>query len=428
VLSRCIRALKRDAVLYLGVVLAAAAVFSPALQRLFDRIKDLEQQWGLGLVPGLIVLVAALGLQQLSRRQQAAAAAAESAADARALRARAEDLERLVSLERAVASSLDLLALRRSLEMHLPALCGLRDSWVLLSLQGRWEAIVQRRSDSTRELDPAELERLAGHAIGMANAAPEGDRRANQIVIDGHTCLPLRVGGVAVGVLGVVTCDMPVSDAEARALEAAAGVLAIGAKNVELVSEIREHGLRDGLTGCFNRAHAIETLSIELRRAERARSSVSVIMLDLDHFKDVNDRYGHLAGDAVLATTGRLLHEVLRTSDLKCRYGGEEFLMVLPDTPPEAARVVAEMLRSVIARTPVAFGGHQLQVTGSFGVVTASKGETDAGAMIAHADEALYAAKRAGRNCVRVAPASDADTRPPERHRAETGPRQAALH
>lgn len=422
---RFLRAVKRDGILYLGIVLAAVAMFNPGMQRAFDRVKELEQQWHVGLVPGLFVLFAALGLHQLSRRQQAAAAAAASAADARASRARAEELERLVSLERAVASSLDLLSLRHSLETHLPGFCGLRDNWVLLRLQGQWEAIVQRRSSSRLELDPAELERLAGHALGMADAAPPGDERADQIEVDGHTCLPLRVGGVAVGVLGVVTRDMPVTGQEARTLQAAAGVLAIGAKNVELVSQIREHGLRDGLTGCFNRTHAIDTLQVELRRAERAQSSVSLIMLDLDHFKGINDRYGHLAGDAVLATTGRVLRDVLRTSDLKCRYGGEEFLIVLPDTPPDAAHVVAEMLRGVLARTPVPFGAHQVRMTGSFGVVTAGQGETDAEALIAKGDDALYAAKRAGRNCVRVGPSSDPDGPPPEQRRAEAGPRHA---
>lgn len=426
--SRFSRSLKRDAVLYLGVILAALAVFNPALQRLFDHIKRREDEWGLGLVPGLFVLVICLGLHQMARRQQAAAAAAESAADARAQRVRADELERLVSFERAVASSLDLLTLRQSLDAHLPVLCGLRDSWVLLRSQGEWEAIVQRRSDSFHDLDQRELERLAGHALGMANAAPPGDTRANQIVIDGHTCLPLRVGGHAVGVLGVVTREMPVSDAEGRTLDAAAGVLAIGVKNVELVSQIRDHGLRDSLTGCFNRAHAIETLQVELRRAQRAQSAVSVVMLDLDHFKSINDQHGHLAGDAVLSVTGRLLRDVLRTSDLKCRYGGEEFLMVLPETPPDAARVVAEMLRGVIARTPVPFGTQQLRVTGSFGVVTAAAGESDGEALVARADAALYAAKRAGRNCVRVAASPSVETPPPEQQRSDAGPRVAAIH
>jgi diguanylate cyclase (GGDEF)-like protein len=428
VASTFIQALRRDGILYLGGALAAATVFSPTLHRAFDRIKELEQQTHLALVPGLAVLFASIGLHQLLRRQQVATAAAASAADARVVRLRAEELERLVSFERAVASSLDLLTLREHIEAHLPALCGLRDNWVLLRLQGQWEAIVQRRSDGGHDLEQDELERLAAHALDMANDAPPDDERANRIVVDGHICLPLRVAGNSVGVLGVVTREMPVTEADLRTLEAAAGILAIGAKNIELVSQIREHGLRDGLTGCFNRAHALETLQVELRRAQRSHSPVSVVMLDLDHFKSVNDRHGHLAGDAVLVTAGRLLRDVLRTSDLKCRYGGEEFLMVLPETSPDAARVVAEMLRGVIARTPVPFGVHELRVTGSLGVVTAAQGETDAETLVARADEALYAAKRAGRNCVRVAMSSEADATPPERQRAETSPRHTALH
>jgi diguanylate cyclase (GGDEF)-like protein len=422
------RTLKRDGVLYLGLAAAALAAFNPALNRVFDNVKDLERDWGVGLAPPLIVLVVSLGLHQITRRHQAAAAAAASATEARAMRLRAEELERLVSFERAVASSLDLLTLRQHLDAHLPALCGLRDSWVLLRIRGEWQAIVQRRSGSGHDLDVLTLQQLAGHALHQSDAASPQEERANRVEADGHTCLPLRVGGASVGVLGVVTRDVPASSAELRALEAAAGILAIGVTNIDLVTQIRETSLRDGLTGCFNRAHAIEMLQVEMRRAQRSHAALSVVMLDLDHFKSINDRYGHLAGDAVLAVAGRLLREVLRSSDLKCRWGGEEFLTVLPDTAPDAARVVAEMLRGVISATPVTYGSHELRVTGSFGVATAAPGEADAEALLTRADQALYAAKRAGRNCVRVAPAPEGSPGPAAWARAESGPRRSALH
>jgi diguanylate cyclase (GGDEF)-like protein len=128
-------------------------------------------------------------------------------------------------------------------------------------------------------------------------------------------------------------------------------------------------------------------------------------MLDLDHFKEINDVHGHLAGDAVLARTGTLLREALRASDHKNRYGGEEFLLVLPDTTAENARTVAEMLRGAIARAAVAHADRVLRVTASFGVTTAAPGEIDAEAIVARADAALYDAKHAGRDCVRAVPA-----------------------
>jgi diguanylate cyclase (GGDEF)-like protein len=126
-------------------------------------------------------------------------------------------------------------------------------------------------------------------------------------------------------------------------------------------------------------------------------------MLDLDHFKDVNDKYGHLCGDAVLASVGRRMKEVLRGSDLKCRYGGEEFLVVLPDTPLSGARRVAETLRREIAERPMPWAGEALTVTASFGLTQAMPGEISIEAVVARADAALYRAKEDGRNCVRAA-------------------------
>ena len=118
---------------------------------------------------------------------------------------------------------------------------------------------------------------------------------------------------------------------------------------------MRENSLRDGLTGCFNRTHAIEVIDTELRRARRSQAPVSLIMFDIDHFKEINDRYGHLCGDAVLAAVGARMRDVLRGSDLKCRYGGEEFLVLLPETPLEGAKRVAETLRRELADMQIAW-------------------------------------------------------------------------
>jgi diguanylate cyclase len=120
-------------------------------------------------------------------------------------------------------------------------------------------------------------------------------------------------------------------------------------------------------------------------------------MFDIDHFKTVNDTGGHLHGDAVLAAVGRQLSDVLRSTDFRCRYGGDEFLIILPDTPVLGAQHVAECIRRGIAEMTLA-GGRPAGVTASLGVTAALGGETDVRAAIARADEALYRAKRAGRN------------------------------
>jgi diguanylate cyclase (GGDEF)-like protein len=117
----------------------------------------------------------------------------------------------------------------------------------------------------------------------------------------------------------------------------------------------------------------------------------------------VNDRYGHLCGDAVLATVGRRMRDVLRGSDLKCRYGGDEFLVLLPETPLNGARRVAETLRREIAERPIPWAGEALAVTASFGLTQAMPGEINIQSIVARADSALYRAKEAGKNCVAAA-------------------------
>ena len=125
-------------------------------------------------------------------------------------------------------------------------------------------------------------------------------------------------------------------------------------------------------------------------------------MFDIDHFKDINDRYGHLCGDAVLAAVGARMREVLRGSDVKCRYGGEEFLVLLPETPIEGAKRVADTLRRELAEMSVPWKDDGLSITASFGVTMAQPSEIDTKALIDRADQALYRAKDQGRNCVRL--------------------------
>jgi len=129
---------------------------------------------------------------------------------------------------------------------------------------------------------------------------------------------------------------------------------------------------------------------------------VSLIMFDLDRFKSINDRYGHLCGDTVLAEVGAKMRASLRSSDLKCRYGGEEFLILLPETPVDGAHRAAETLRRELADLQIQWNGRVIRITSSFGVACARPNELDPTPLIARADEALYRAKREGRNSVRV--------------------------
>lgn len=208
--------------------------------------------------------------------------------------------------------------------------------------------------------------------------------------------------GQAVGVLGVRPHG-PLPADRRRVLEAAAALLAVSVKNAQLFREVKENSVKDPLTGCFTKAHSMDVIDAELRRARRSQTPVSMIMFDIDHFKDVNDRHGHLCGDAVLSVIGKRMKDVLRGSDLKCRYGGEEFLVLLPETPLHGARRVAETLRREIAERPVHWAGETLTITASFGLAQTLPGEVNVEAVIARADQALYRAKDDGRNCVRIA-------------------------
>lgn len=153
----------------------------------------------------------------------------------------------------------------------------------------------------------------------------------------------------------------------------------------------------DPLTDLPNRRHMIERLEAELTRIDRHGGGFALIMVDIDHFKAINDEFGHAAGDMALVETARLLRQNLRAHDLCARWGGEEFLILLTQTDREQAQIVAEKLRLLVANLRLPHRQHDIRLTLSLGVTAHQPGWT-ADACIQTADDALYAAKRAGRN------------------------------
>ncbi len=173
-------------------------------------------------------------------------------------------------------------------------------------------------------------------------------------------------------------------------------------ENHDLIERLKELAIRDGLTGLYNHRHFHEVLAIELTRSSRHQRTFSLILLDVDFFKQYNDTHGHLEGDHLLSTLADLIRKNLRRSDIFARYGGEEFVVLLPETPNEDARTIAEEVRRRLENYP--FKGGETQplgkVTISMGVATFPDDGIDASNLIKHADKALYRAKDSGRNLV----------------------------
>jgi diguanylate cyclase (GGDEF)-like protein len=185
----------------------------------------------------------------------------------------------------------------------------------------------------------------------------------------------------------------------------------------QAVVEQERLAVTDGLTGLYNRRFLLEMLRLEADRSARTRRPLSLVVIDLDHFKQVNDSLGHPAGDAVLVQAADRIRQVTRVTDIVARYGGEEFVVLLPDTDEEPALELAERIRRSLRRTPIAVPhGRDVTVTGSFGLATAAgdplTGRIDTERLVADADRALYRAKLQGRDRTVVAGSSAAEAVP----------------
>lgn len=392
---------RQDSLLIIGLAAAAAVIVARPVGRLIDIAYEVQQTSGLALIPAFVILTFVFFVHQQGKRQQMKAAAVAAAATAQEAQARAQDMERLVIFGQALARSLDVESIREVMQQHLPQLAGSDDVWVLVRGEGHWMGLMGASGLGRDQHLEAQgtREQLADRTLSL-----ESDRRAHTDGMDweGHVCFPMIAAGTAIGVLGVPETAR-LSEGQRRMLAAASALLAVSLKNAQLFREVRDNSIRDGLTGLVNKTHAMEMIDTELRRARRSQLPLSLIMFDIDHFKDVNDRYGHLCGDAVLAAVARRTCDVLRGSDIKVRYGGEEFLVLLPETPLEGSRRVAETLRREIAETPIPWNNDTITVSASFGVTVALPAEVDPSALIGRADVALYHAKEEGRNCVRIA-------------------------
>jgi diguanylate cyclase (GGDEF)-like protein/PAS domain S-box-containing protein len=230
--------------------------------------------------------------------------------------------------------------------------------------------------------------------------------------VAGYLCVPLTVQGETLGllsVLGTGTAGTGERRSDYRQLALTMGeAIKLSLSNLRLREKLREQATRDLLTGLFNRRYLEESLSRELHRARRGNSELCIAMVDLDHFKRLNDTFGHEAGDAVLREVGQVLREKVRKSDISCRYGGEEFVVVLPESSVAATVQRLEEIRILIKALEIRHRDQMLgPTTVSAGIAIASEKHASPRDLLSAADAALYAAKQAGRDRVVVYEAGD---------------------
>jgi diguanylate cyclase (GGDEF)-like protein len=324
--------------------------------------------------------------------------------EAEASRHRTEELFEMTDMLQSAEDHADAGAVLRATSLRLlpefsGALYVFNNSRDRLDLAVSWSPTDKTSS----EFEPAEM-LVPGNCWALKRGKPHVNDPASATLCCMHHSgematleLPMVARGTVYGLLMIAT---PAGAAELKRVtrvgRALADSMSLALSNIALREKLRTQSLRDPLTGLYNRRYMEDALERYLSMAERTRDATSVIMIDLDHFKALNDEHGHAKGDAVLRDVAAQLVGALRPADVVSRYGGEELLVILPACPLEDALLKAETLR---VRVESLSEAHGAPVSASFGVacVPATSGKGD---VIAMADAALYAAKQAGRNCV----------------------------
>jgi diguanylate cyclase (GGDEF)-like protein len=262
------------------------------------------------------------------------------------------------------------------------------------ALYGIW-----RRQDGRVYLQEWDSDSARQHLHWMG-AQPMAGEASGDIVV------PVRAEGTVIAVLHLVRLA-PFTPEDRQFLEIVAAQVALALGRIKLITSLETLSITDALTGIANRRHWDLRLAEEVARAQRYRYPLAVLMVDIDHFKQINDRYGHQIGDFVLQQVVQRLRQNLRRTDFVARYGGEEFGVLAPQTSLESARILSERLRRAIHSEPITVTGTNgpvaIPVTISVGVAVFPDHAQNESDLVAAADAALYQAKQAGRNCVRMA-------------------------
>lgn len=367
--------------------------------------------------------------RELSQTQQELAVQAALAAKNYELEQRLKERRLLFDVLRVSASSTDIDSVVRALADRLMPTLRLSRLAILVrtetgmeirAVQGlqQAEAIVGRVvSRAEGLLLQAEQSRRLVTLPEISASAQSGETSVGSwdFMLDAGGVLslvPIFSGKEFLGALALVRpSEDPVSETEERLLEAVADQAALAMAHARLFEELRRLSTHDELTGVPNRRLLGERLEREMERAKRYGQTLAVLVADLDHFKELNDRAGHAAGDIALISVAKTLAHGVRKVDTVARVGGEEFVLLLPQADMREAALVAEKLRTLVEKEPIRTSSGEQPLTLSFGV-TVWDGSEDAAAVLRRADEAMYAAKRGGRNCVITAPPSEGQDKP----------------
>jgi diguanylate cyclase (GGDEF)-like protein len=329
-----------------------------------------------------------------------------------ALERRSREAETLRQATAAVSSALDLDQVLERILIQLERVIPYHSAAVFLLEENRKRIVAARGFSNPDQVigltfdDEDPLLDEAGRCLspvilGDAHTDERFDRWAHTDYVHGWMGVPLVARGELIGFL---TIDSKQTDAfdesHAKLSQAFANEVAMAIDNARLFKETHRLSITDPLTGLYNRRHIYDEAQRELDRAQRYERSLSVIIFDLDRFKDVNDKFGHLAGDDVLRVMAHRCLDSLRHVERIGRYGGEEFVVFVPETDLKGACQVAERLRKAISETPIETRGQLVTVTASFGVAELNGSSGDIDKLLDRADQALYVAKRSGGNRV----------------------------
>lgn len=316
-----------------------------------------------------------------------------------------DDLGRLYTLNQTLSESLEIDEVAQSLAVNLKKIVPY-DIACLFLKNGQKVQIYTDRQKSAAFLDRVSFETMqSGQEL-----LEKGDLPSGPIVRKGgaEILVPLRVAAEKIGLLRLIRFSGEVfNDYQSRILAMISTSLSLAIRNAEIHQEVQELASKDELTSLLNRRAFLNIVEREFRRAARYETSLSLILVDIDHFKEINDCYGHLIGDQVIREISQIVKKSVRDVDTVARYGGDELVVVLPKTNHQEALIAAQRIRKRIHAALFHYGDRSIRITISMGIAhcPASKIKTPED-LFRLADQALYAAKKKGRNRIENLPLS----------------------